>query len=60
MKCEICNEGPATDGRAIFRLNKPGEMPARWACRKHLTESQSKAIPSDVDEIVRIIEEDAK
>lgn len=59
--CEVCNTqrelrrgelGPAT---TLFRVNKPGEMPARWRCKEHLG---NIAVDPEVQDIVNIIEAD--
>lgn len=55
MKCEICNEGPPS-GPAIYRVNKPGDMPARWRCEKHIASEQSEMVDPEVRSIVGIIE----
>lgn len=54
MKCEICKQGPPK-GPAIYRVNKPGEMPARWRCEKHLTPEQATSVDLQVRELVEII-----
>lgn len=55
MKCEICNDGPP-EGPAIYRVNKPGDLPARWRCAKHLTPEQSANVDAQVRDIVETIE----
>lgn len=55
MKCAIC--GAKLPETTLFRFNKPGEMPAIWRCREHMTDKQ-KADLSDVLEIVDAIEND--
>jgi hypothetical protein len=56
FECEICKQKPPEV--CVFRANKPGEMPARWRCREHLTEPQIEAVGEDVFGIVNAIEED--
>ena len=34
--CEVCGSGPLVDGVTVYRANKPGEVPSRWRCEKHL------------------------
>lgn len=48
MKCEICDQGPP-NGPTVFRVNQPGEMPARWRCRAHLGEHEKLLDPQLVD-----------
>lgn len=59
MKCEICNDGPPT-GPAVYRVNKPGELPAVWRCEKHLTPQQSSTLDEEVVDVTRAIEESRK
>lgn len=59
MKCEICNQGPPL-GPTIHRVNKPGEMPARWRCDGCLTAEQKAAIDPEVKDIVSAIETDRR
>lgn len=33
-QCEMCGKG-IPEGVTLFRINKPGEMPARWLCHIH-------------------------
>jgi hypothetical protein len=56
MKCEICKQGPP-NGPPIYRINQPGETPARWRCVAHLTPEQDAAIDPVVRDITETIEE---
>lgn len=53
FECEVCQKHPIRDSIATFRVNEYG-IPGIFRCREHL----ETPIDSDVDEIVRIIEED--
>jgi hypothetical protein len=54
-RCEICNKGP-TDGAAIlYRMNKLGDMPARWRCEKCMLLEELKAVDSEVRGVSQII-----
>jgi len=55
MKCEICNLGPP-NGPTVYRINEPGEMPARWRCREHLDEAKYEGFDFEFKEIVKILE----
>lgn len=55
MKCHICKIG-IPEGATLYRLNKPGEMPAIWSCKKHMTFEQIKTLDPILKEIVETIE----
>lgn len=54
-KCEICGKGPPDHPIAVYRVNKPGEIPARWRCAAHLTAEQNAALDPEVVAITEII-----
>lgn len=42
--CLTCGRGPeeSKGGVTVYRINTPGEMPARWKCHTHLNDEQKK------------------
>jgi len=54
-KCEVCGEGPPV-GPSVYRVNKPGEMPAHWRCKRHLNPMQYDAVDETVMEITEVLE----
>lgn len=47
----MCGGSPMR-GDTLYRVNKPGEMPAVWACQKHISRTDS-APDEEVVDIVR-------
>lgn len=55
IQCEVCGDGGPL--RTVYRVNQPGEMPARWRCKTHLTFEQEADIDPDVKAITDLIEQ---
>ena len=45
--CEVCGKGMA-EGVDLIRMNKPGEMPARWRCWKDAPAPKRSELEGDV------------
>jgi hypothetical protein len=55
LACEVCGRRAVHDAVALFRVNPPGVLPARWRCRVDMTAEQLAAVDPEVQEITDII-----